>query len=77
MYRILEILIEDFENQKPSDAYQLAQHKLSEVETPFIASLSDEQKKAYFAMNSIHGTLQNIQFDNFAMYVFENLRKFF
>ena len=44
MYRILEILIEDFENQKPSEAYQLAQHKFCEAEKAFMDSLSDAEE---------------------------------
>ena len=77
MYRILEILIEDFENQKPGEAYQLAQYKFCENEKAFMDSLSAEQKKAYLALSNAQCSLKGIMFDNFAMYVFENLRKFF
>ena len=42
MHRILQILIDDFKNRKLSAEYQLIQHKVSEVENPFMGSLSKE-----------------------------------
>ena len=77
MHRILEILIEEFENKKPTDKYKLEQHKFCEAEKVFMDSLSGEQKKAYLGLGSIQGKLQTITFEDFSVYIFENLKKFF
>lgn len=77
MYKILQLLIDDFHEKKPNAEYQLMQHKVSEIEKPFIASLTAEQKKEYFKLESVVGELHDKGFDDFAIFLFENLKKYF
>ena len=77
MHRILQILIDDFKNRKLSAEYQLIQHKVSEVENPFMGSLSKELCKEYLKLEALQNELHSQAFDEFALYVFENLKKFF
>jgi len=77
MHRVLQVLIEDFRNKKPSAEYQLIQHRYCEVERLFTDSLSEEQKKKYLELDFTAGELDIQEFNEFALFVFENLRKFF
>lgn len=74
MNKVLELIIEDFQNQKPSAKYKLVQHKVCEVETIFMKSLSKEQKKEYLNFCFVQGELDVVELDEFAEFLFERLK---
>ena len=77
MHKILKVLVEEYMERKPSAEYQLIQHKVCQAEKLFIESLNQEQKDKYKELDFISGELDVQGFDDFAKFIFENLRKFY
>ena len=77
MNRILKLLIDDYGDRNSTAEYKVEQMKFCEAERAFVNSLSEEQKKAYPALNSLHGELGCIEQKQVAEFVFKNLKEFF
>ena len=75
MNKILKLLINDFQNQKPGAEYQLVLHRFCEAESAFMATLNKKQKVEYLKLDALGGELGVAELDNFATYLFENLQK--
>jgi len=53
MDKILNLLINNFQNHKPSAEYQLALNKVCEAESAFMNSLSKKQKAEYLKLDLV------------------------
>ncbi|MCL2228415.1 MAG: hypothetical protein FWC00_01135 [Firmicutes bacterium] len=57
MDKILKLLIDGYQNHKPSVEYQLALNKYCAAEFKFFESLDDKQKAEYMKLDFIAGEL--------------------
>ena len=74
MNKILQLIINEYQNQKPSAEYMLILNEVCEAEEKFMSSLTKEQKTEYFQFDFIAGKLSTIELDEFARYLFEGFR---
>ena len=74
MDKILKLLIDDFQNHKPSAEYQLALNKVCEAESAFMNSLNKKQKAEYLKLDFVTGELSIVEFREFAQFLYENLK---
>lgn len=74
MDKMLKLLIDDFQNHKPSAEYQLILNKVCEAETLFMNSLSKKQKAEYLKLDFSGGELNVAEFHEFAKFLCQNLK---
>jgi len=74
MDKILKLLIDDFQNHKPSAEYQLDLNKVCEAESAFMNSLNKKQKAEYLKLDFVTGELSIVEFREFAQFLYENLK---
>jgi len=70
MNEILKLIIDDYENKKPSAEYMLVLRKVCEAEEKFLSLLNKEQRTEYLKFEFIAGELDLIAFNDFAEYLF-------
>ena len=70
MNKILKLIIDDYQNQKPTAEYQLALRRYCDFETAFMALLDEKQKAEYLKLDFAAGELALIEQDEFAKYLF-------
>ena len=75
MHKMLKLLIDDFQNVKPSAEYQLALQRACDAEVAFMASLNKKQKAEYLKLDFVNGELGVAELQELAKFLFENLRK--
>ena len=71
MNKILKLIINDYQNQKPSAEYQLTLHRYCDAEQGFMSTLSKKQKVEYMKLDFLVGELSVVEQDEFAKYLFE------
>jgi len=76
MNKVLKLIVDDFTEKNVSAEYKVIQHEYCGIERPFIETLSPEQKKEYFKLESLRGELNDQLFSDFARYLFEHLKAF-
>ena len=67
MNKILKLIIDDYQNHKPSAEYQLALHRYCEAEQEFMAMLNKKQTAKYLKLNFAAGELSVVEQDEFAI----------
>jgi len=71
MDKILKLIINNYQNQKPSAEYKLILNQVCEAEERFLSTLSKEQKVEYRKLEFIVAELDVIERDEFAEYLFD------
>jgi len=61
MNKILKLLIDDFQNHKPSAKYQPVLNKVCETEMAFMSSLNKKQKAEYIKLDFVCGELSIVE----------------
>jgi hypothetical protein len=74
MNKLLQLLVDDFQNQKPSAEYQLVLSKVCEVESAFMALLDKKQKAEYLKLDSVARELGVIELHEFAEFLYKHLK---
>ena len=74
MDKILKLLVDDFQNYKPSAEYQLVLNKVCEAESAFINSLSKKQKAEYLKLDFVCCELNVVELQEFAKYLYSELK---
>ena len=74
MDKILKLLIDDFQNEKPSSEYQLVLRKFCKAEVKFMATLSEKQKAEYMKLDLLCGELDVAELNNFAKFLYKSLK---
>ena len=74
MLKMLKLLTDDFQNVKPSAEYQLVLQRVCEAESAFMAMLDSKQKAEYLKLDFNCGELGVIELNDFAKFLFENLK---
>ena len=75
MDKILELLINDMQNEKPSAEQRLAMKAYCEAERKFMATLNKKQKAEYIELDILTGELSVVEQDDFAKYLYQNLKE--
>jgi len=75
MDKMLKLLIDDFQNHKPSAEYQLILKKYCEAETAFMNSLNKKQKDEYLKLDFKLGKLSIAELNEFAEFLFGIISK--
>ena len=75
MHKMLKLLVDDFQNVKPSAEYQLVMQRVCDAEVAFMASLNKKQKAEFLKLDFINGELGVTELDEFAKFLFENLKQ--
>ena len=76
MNKLLELIIEDYKNQKQSAESRLALNKVCELELSFTSALNEEQRAEYLKLEYIAAELFALELDDFAVYLFEFIKKY-
>jgi len=71
MNKILQLIIDDYQNHPTSAEYKLALHRYCEVERKFMSSLSEKQVKEYLELDFIGGELNVVEQNEFAQFIFD------
>ena len=74
MDKILKLLIDDFQNHKPSAENQLVLNRVCEAETVFMNSLNKNQRAGYLKLDFVNGELNVVELREFAKFLYENLK---
>ena len=75
MDKTIKLLIDDFQNQKPSAEYQLVLNKFCEAETAFISSLNKKQKAEFLKLDFVNGELGVMELREFAQFLYFYLKE--
>jgi len=75
MDKMLKLLIDDFQNQKPSAEYQLVLNKVCEAESSFMNSLNKKQKAEFLKLDFVNGELGVMELREFAQFLYFHLKK--
>jgi len=75
MDKMLKLLIDDFQNEKPSAEYQLVQNRVCDAESAFMALLDEKQKAEYLKLDFVCGELNIIESHELAQFLYKHLTK--
>ena len=75
MNKLLKLLIDDFQNEKPTTEYQLILNKVCEAESAFMTLLDKKQKAEYLKLDFICDELGVVELHEFAKFLYKNLNK--
>ena len=71
---MLKLLIDDFQNHKPSAEYRLVLNKVCEAESAFMNSLNKKQKAKYLKLDFVCGELNIVELREFALFLYLELK---
>ncbi|MCL2540631.1 MAG: hypothetical protein FWE53_04390 [Firmicutes bacterium] len=74
MIKILQLLVDDYYNQKPTAEYLLMLNKVCEAESKFTATLTKKQRLEYLKFEAVTNELTSVELDDFAKFLFKNLK---
>jgi hypothetical protein len=74
MNKILKLMVDDYQNNKPSAEYRLALRYFCDAEKRFMSMLNKKQAAEYLKLSSMHCELDSIGLDDFAVFLFNQLR---
>jgi len=75
MNKLLELFINDYHKQPPSDLYKLNLHHYCATEKVFMATLNKKQKDEYLKLEFLAGGLNCIQLNDFGMFLLKQIKE--